>query len=190
MKIFFILFCLFICGCQRAVHPVQCYIEQEISEYEAAQFDIYSEYQNTKNIVIKNRNQYILSELWNENLLDNQIKNEITQNSYKLVLLQVYGKYQAPNFVVRCNHKFPFPSVWTKFTPALLINDKVAWAPEKPQQEHSMSINNSTLTSRIGGVVNNGDIIQYKVLLQQYQDEELLWETTLYTNKVVAQDLK
>lgn len=193
MKNFCIVFCLFICGCQTAIQkdaiPVPCYIEQEISEYEASQFDIYSEYQRTNDSAVKERNQYILSELWKENLLDNQIKSEITNNKYKLVLLQVYGNYRVPNFVVRCTQEFPFPSVWTKFTPTLLINDEVVWAPDKPQKEHSMVINNSTITSRTGGVVKNGDVVQYKVLLQQFQGEELLWQTNLYTNKVVAQGI-
>lgn len=195
MKILCIVFCLFICGCQTAVQktdsiPIQCYIEQKISEYEGAQFDIYSEYQSTNDITVQERSQYILSELWKEHLLDNQIKCEITNHKYRLVLLQIYGNYRIPNFVVRCIQEFPFPSVWTKFTPTLLINDEVVWAPNEPQKEHSMDINNSTITSRAGGVVKNGDVVQYKVLLQQFQGKELLWETNLYTNKVVAQGLK
>lgn len=195
LRIKLLFFCTVICGCQTIKHQSdtvapQHYVENRIHEYENIQNQIYSEYKETNDVIIKQRNQYIISELWKENKLINKIKTEITKNKYKLILLQVYGDYQAPNFVVRCNQEFPFPSIWTKYTSTLIINDNVIRAPEKPQKEHSMVLNNSTIISRIGGIVNNGDVVQYKILIQQFQDKQLLWQTVLFTNKVIAQGLK
>ena len=166
------------------------YVELQNEAYSGQQEQLYREFSETNDSGIRDRDAYILSELWKANLLRNDIKDRLVDYHYRLVLLQVYGNYQAPNFVVRCYQTFPFPSVWTRFTPILYINNKVVWAPESPQLEKTMSVNNSTITSRIGGVVRNGDVVQYQVKIDQAINNEIVWEKTIWTNPVVAQDLK
>ena len=55
------------------------------------------------------RNAYVLSELWMAGLLKDQIKEQLVSEHYRVVLIQIYGNYNAPNFVVRCYQTFPFP---------------------------------------------------------------------------------
>jgi len=163
---------------------------QPIEAYAAEQDGIWIEFQKTDVEAHRDRDAYILSELWKAGLLKNEIKDDLVERHYSLVLLQVYGNYQAPNFVVRCYQTFPFPSVWTDFTSTLMINGEVVRAPDGPQKEHAMSVNSSTITSRIGGVVRNGDVIQYQVRIREKQEGGTPWQMTIWTNKVVAQGLK
>jgi hypothetical protein len=104
--------------------------------------------------------------------------------------MQIYGEYQRPNFVVQCSQTFPFPGVWTHFTPTLYINGEVIDAPKKPQRAHAMSLKNSTITSRTGGALKNGDIVQYQIRMHHEVDKEVVWKRTLWTNRVVVQGLK
>ncbi len=177
-------------SCQLAKVRGRFYVELRNESYSVKQEQIYREFKDTRDAAVRERNAYILSELWKANLLSNEIKDRLVDDYYRLVLLQVYGNYQAPNFVVRCYQTFPFPSVWTRFTPTLYINGEVAWAPKDPQKGHAMSVNNSTITSRIGGVVKNGDVLQYEVKMSQEVDKQVVWEKTIWSNQVIAQGLK
>jgi hypothetical protein len=176
--------------------------------YAAEQEAIHRQFQQTTVLPVQRRNAYILSELWRAGLLKDEIKEPLVQEHYHVVLFQIFGNDNAPNFVVRCFQTFPFPNTWTAFTPTLYLNDKVEWAPGRPQTEHAMCLNNSTLTNRTGGVVGNGDVLQYRIDLQQTEPSRDLirngntereaaasgpkrvWKTSLWTNKVVARGLK
>ena len=144
---------------------------------------------------------YVLSELWRAGLLKDEIKEQLVSEHYRVVLLQSHGSGGVPSFVVRCYQTFPFPDIWTEFTPTLYRNDQVEWAPEQPQRAHAMSQNNSTITSRSGGVVKKGDVLQYRIEVSQAKrdlsDNRSVntaqvrpWRMTLWTNKLLAQGLK
>lgn len=165
-------------------------IMKRIEEYAPVQDSIYSEYCSSETQAAKSRNAYILSELWRYNHLKNELKTAITQRDYHVTLFQIFGVYKSPNFTVRNRFEFPFPPIWTKFTPRLFVNSDTMWAPERPQREHSMVITNSTITSRIGGYIYTDDTLYYEILLQHFDQNELVWETTLRTNSVVVQDVK
>lgn len=139
---------------------------------------------------VKARNAYILSELWKKGLLRNEIKDFLVDKYYKLVLLQSYGNYHAPNWVVQCQQTFPFPSNGVRFTPTLYKNGEVEWAPDKPQKGHAMSQNSSIITSWTGGDFENGDVIFYEIKIDEKRNKEVVWEKIIVTNRVVLQGLK
>jgi hypothetical protein len=180
-----------------------------IEVYAADQDQIYREFRQTEVASIKDRHAHLLSELWRAGLLKDEIKEVLLRDHYRVVLFQVFGTHNAPNFVVRCHQTFPFPDTWTGFTPTLLLNDKVEWAPGQPQTSHALSVNNSTLASRTGGIVHSGDVLQYRIDLEQSEsarepavssnsDSETgpalsrkrVWKMSLWTNKLVVQGLK
>ncbi len=195
MKTFFAFVVLLVTSCQVFSRSEPSVMDnyhalQKIETYSESQQELFETLLSSNSNSSVERNKYILSELWKFGELENELKSKITRHFFNLVLLQIYGNYQAPNFVVRSHHEFPFPSVFTRFTPELIINDKVVWSPGKPQTSHSMSSNNSTITSRIGGVVKNGDVIQYKIIIQEFRRKELKWQYEMFTNKVIAKGLK
>lgn len=163
---------------------------QTIDAYAPEQEGIFAEFQETSVPAYRDRDAYILSELWKAGLLKNEIKDALVERHYSLVLLQARCNYTAMNFVVRCYQTFPFPNSWVDFTPTLYINGEVVWAPAKRQKAHAMSLNNSTITSRTGGAVKNGDVIQYQVRISPTVDEGIPWEKTIWSNKIVAQGLE
>ena len=185
-----VLLALILVGCRATDVKNRFYVELRNESYSGKQEQLYREFKKTRDSGVRERNAYILSELWKASLLSNNIKDRLVDSHYRLLLLQVYGDRQLPNFVVRCYQTFPFPSVWTRFTSTLYINGEVARAPKGPQTGHAMSVNNSTITSRIGGVVKNGDILQYQIRMHQEIDKEVVWERTICSNRVVAQGLK
>jgi len=154
------------------------------------QEQILHEHETSESESVKARDAYILSELWKKGLLRNEIKHFLVDEYYKLVLLQSYGSYHAPNWVVQCQQTFPFPSNWVRFTPTLYKNGEVEWAPDKPQKGHAMSQNSSIITSWTGGEFENGDVIFYKIKIDERRDKEVVWEKIIVTNRVVLQGLK
>jgi hypothetical protein len=50
-----------------------------------------------------------------------------------------------------------------------------------------MSQNNSTITSRIGGVLKNGDTLQYRILMRQSAPRP--WTISLWSNPIIVQGL-
>ena len=148
------------------------------------------ELETSRNPALKAKASYILSELWRDGVLNDSIKDTLVDHYYKVTLLQVYGNYQAPNFVVQCQQSFPFPDTWTEFTPILYKNGEVEWAPPTPQRAHAMSQNSSVITSRIGGLVNNGDVLYYMIKIRQNTPQGKNWEKMVKTNEIVAHGLK
>ena len=174
----------------------------ELDAYAAEQDGLLDEFQRTSVQAFKDRSAYLLSELWNAGLLRDEIKEQLVKEHYRVVLLQIYGNYGAPNFVVKGYQTFPFPEIWTEFTPTLYRNHRVEWSSDKPTTEHAMSANNCVITSRIGGVLNNGDILQYRIVMRQADrspressgnmsaDQVRPWEVSLWSNKLVVQGLE
>ncbi len=154
------------------------------------QLEILIEYEKSKDEQVKARNAFILSNLWEKGLLENDIKDFLVEQHYKLVLIQSYGNYSAPNWQVQCQHTFPFPDKWVSFTPTLYKNEQVEWAPDKPQKEHAMSQNSSIITSLTGGKYINGDVIYYSIKIEEKDKEKIVWEKTVKTNQVVLRGLE
>ena len=154
------------------------------------QIDILTEYEKSKDEDIKARDAFILSRLWKEGLLKNEIKDYLVGKYYKLALIQSHGNYNVPNWQVQSQQSFPFPSFWVSFTPTLYKNGQVEWAPGTPQKEHAMSINSSTITSHTGGIFENGDMIYYTIKIEQKENNEVLWEKTIKTNEVILRELR
>lgn len=154
------------------------------------QKQLYQEFTAARETDDRERTAHILAEHWQSNGLRKNIKDGLVDRHYRFELRQVYGENQSPNFVVRCSQTFPFPDVWTHFTPTLYINGEAVWAPKKPQTSHAMSVNNSVVTSRVGGSLKNGDVVQYQIEMLHEVDNETVWKRTLWTNQIVVQDLK
>jgi hypothetical protein len=134
--------------------------------------------------------------VWDKGLLKNEIKDFLVDKYYKLVLLQSYGNYSAPNWQVQCQQVFPFPSITVNFTPTLYKNGQVVWAPDKPQTAHAMSLNSSIIMSQTGGQFQNGDVIYYTIKIDQRKrneetrEIEIIWEKTITTNHVALRGLR
>jgi hypothetical protein len=154
-----------------------------------AQRKIYNELCETHDPTIKDRDAPQLSNLWHDGLLDDSIKDQITQTDYHLELRQIFSSDGIASFEVHCSETFPFPDVYTDFTPTQYVNNQIKWAPGKPQAACSMTVGAGT--SQSGGVFNNGDIVQYKIELTQ-TDRELgrPWQISLWSNKLVLQKLR
>jgi hypothetical protein len=138
-----------------------------IEDYTAEQEGVFEEFNRTEVPAYRNRDAYMLSELWQRGLLKDEIKERLVREHYQVVLVQIPSPLGVPNMEVRGRQTFTFPNIWTEFTPTLYVNDKVKWAPGKPQKAQAMSANNSTLTSWTGGEFKNGDVLRYKIELHQ-----------------------
>jgi hypothetical protein len=138
-------------------------IPQRIEAYAQEQEGIYDEYRRTDAADFRERDAYVLSELWRLGLLRPEIIASLLQDHYHVVALQVFGEAGAPNQVVRCEQTFPFPDVWCEFTPTLFVNHQVRWNPGTPQRAHALSLNNSTLTSFTGGALADGDLVRWRI---------------------------
>jgi hypothetical protein len=110
-------------GCASLCAKRAFYVSESNTSYISRQDEIFHEFTTSENPAMKARTSYILSELWRNGVLKDSIKDALADRYYKVVLLQVYGNYQAPNFVVQCQQSFPFPSTWTEFTPILYKNE-------------------------------------------------------------------
>jgi hypothetical protein len=120
--------------------------------------------------------------------LKDEIKEQLTQEYYQLVLRQIpTGGY--PSWDVRCNQTFPFPDVYTDFTPTLYLNDQVKWSPGHSQKACAMTATNDPITSMSGGEFKNGDVLQCKIVLSQTANGRS-WQMSLQSNKIVLQGLK
>lgn len=179
-----------VCGYASVWWEDEFFVAEPIENYAEWQEQILDEYETTQAESIRARNAFILSRLWKKGLLREEIKDFLVDKYYKLVLLQSYGNYQAPNWIVQCQQNFPFPSNWVRFTPTLYKNGLVKWAPDKPQKEHAMSQNSSIITSWTGGEFENGDVICYAIKIDERKNKEIVWEKIIVTNRVVLQGLK
>jgi len=167
----------------------QFFIERPIKSFVKEQDRLVEEFEEARDEVVKARNAQILAELWQRGLLNNKIKDHLVSKYYRALLFQFKGRYPAYHFVVRVHHDFPFPGVWTKYTPTLRANGKAIWAPDSPQTQRSLAVNNSLLTSFSGArdEIGEGVVLQYSIKMQQEVDKEIVWEKTILTNKLVVQ---
>jgi tetratricopeptide (TPR) repeat protein len=128
-----------------------------------------------------------LADLWREGFLKNEFKERLVQEHYQLVLRQISTSGGSSSWDVRCEQTFPFPDVWTEFTPTLYVNDEVKWAPGRSQTSRSMSVTGGNpITSMSGGKFKNGDVLQYKIDLRQKPK----WQISLWTNKITLEGLQ
>ena len=168
------------------------FIERPIKSFAEEQGRLCGELETAGDPATKARNAHILTELWRAGLLRNEIKDSLVDRYYKAVLFQFRGPYPGLHFVVRSHHTFPFPAVYTSFTPTLYVNDEAIWSPERPQTTHAMSNNNGMLTSLSGGFgkIKVGDVLHYSITMQQEVDREIVWEKTILTDKIAVQDFR
>lgn len=165
-----------------------------------SQESLLAEFYSSGMSAFTNPNALLLSELWRQGLLKDEIKERLTREHFGLVFNQLHNDPRVPSFEVRYYQTFPFPDTWTEFTPALYRNDKVEWAPNKPQTGVAMSQYNVTLTSRSGGVIKNGDVLQYRIDLQQTvpprgakvdtNSSPKVWRMSLWTQQLVVDGLE
>ena len=126
-----------------------------------------------------------LADLWRVSLLMAEVKEKLAQEHFHIVLRQLGHTY--PSWEVKAEMTFPFPDIWTEFTPTLYVNGEVKWAPSSPQMSRSLSVSGSDpITSMSGGVFRNGDVLQCKIHLRQGKQ----WQTLLWTNKIVLENLR
>jgi hypothetical protein len=145
-----------------------------------------------KNSPEKNIAAQILSDLWFADFLGDQIKGQLAEEHYHLVLRQLpYDGY--PSWDVRSVLTFPFPEVWTDFTPTLYVNNQVKWSPGQPQSSCAMNSTSNSfgnpITSMSGGGFRNGDVLQCKIDLRQMVNRRP-WQMSLWTDKIELQGLK
>jgi hypothetical protein len=156
-----------------------------------AQRNIYNQFCQTQDPVVKDQDARRLSNLWHDGLLDDSIKDQLTQEHYHLELRQIFSSDGIPDFGVQCSQTFPFPDVYTDFTPTQFVNDQIKWAPSESQRSCSMTVSNDPITSQTGGVLKSGDVLQYKIDLTQTDRESgRQWQISLWSNKLVLQKLR
>ena len=156
-----------------------------------AQRKIYNEFRETQDPTVKDRDAHHLADLWHDGLLDDSIKDQLTHEYYHLVLRQIFTTDGTPCWEVRGEQAFPFPDVDTDFTPTQYVNDQIKWAPRESQLGCFMLVNNNVITSQIGGVFKNGDVLQYKIeLMQTDRERGRQWQISLWSNKLVLQKLR
>jgi len=150
---------------------------------------IFKEFNDTAIQAERSHDAKILSDLWRADLLKDEIKDQLALDHYHVLLRQIVSPNGVPAVVVDCSQTFPFPDVYTAFTPTQYLNDQVSWAPGSPQKSCSMTVTN-TLTSMAGGAFKNGDIIQYKIeLMQKDTDRGRSWQKSLWSNKIELRGL-
>ena len=139
----------------------------------------------------KQHSAHNLSRLWRTGFLADQTKRQLVERHYRLVLRQLPKEW--PSWEVRIEPLFPFPHVWTDFTPTLYQNGRVKWSPGRPQTSRAMDDagkpSGDPIASMGGGEFRNGDVLQCKIDLAQKVDGQP-WQITLWTDKVVLQGLK
>lgn len=152
---------------------------------------IYTEFCQAKDPAVKDHDAHTLSNLWHDSLLDDGIKDRLTQENYHLVLQQIFSNDGVPCWEVHCSQAFPFPDVYTAFTPTLYLNGQINWDPLESQRSCSMTVTNDSLTGQTGGDLKNGDVVQYKInLTQTDRDRGRQWQISLWSNKLVLEKLK
>ena len=153
------------------------------------QEEIFKGFRQTKDPVEKDRNAQTLSDIWGAGLLSDEIRDQLVQDYFQLVLRQISPSYGVPSWIVHSSQNFPFPDIYTAFTPILYSNDQVKWSPGDPQSSCAMTATNNPIASMSGGVFKNGDILQCRVELRQTVNGRA-WRKTLWSNKIVLQGLK
>jgi hypothetical protein len=169
---------VWITGCRTPSHNVA-----------GRQETFYKVFNQTKDQTEKETAAQTLSDLWRAGLLDNQIKEQLLRDHYQLVLRQIPSKDGVPSWIVYSSLTFPFPDVYTDFTPTLYSNDQIKWSPGKPQTSCAMTATNNPITSMTGGVFKNGDVLQCRIDLGQTIRGQS-WQTSVWTSKLVLQGLK
>ncbi|MDQ6630740.1 MAG: hypothetical protein M3Y82_03160, partial [Verrucomicrobiota bacterium] len=143
----------------------------------------------TKDAVEKEHDAQTLSDLWRADLLKGEIKGQLIEKYYHLVLRQIPTKDGYPSWDVRSSQTFPFPDVYTDFTPTLYLNNQVKWSPGESQTACAMTATNNPITSMSGGEFKNGDVLQCKIDLRQKVGGQS-WQKSLWTEKITLQGLK
>lgn len=133
----------------------------------------------------KERLGQTLAAMWRDGTLHDDVKETLAQEQFHVVLRQL--GHDSPSWEVNVEFTFPFPDIWTEFTPTLYRNDEVKWAPGRKQTSRSMSVSGSApITSMSGGEFKNGDVLQCQIDLRQKPK----WQISLWTNKITLQGLK
>lgn len=149
---------------------------------------IFATFNQSKDQAENDSNGQTLSFLWRAGLLNDEIKEQLMQKHYRIVLQQISSRDGVPSWVVHSSLTFPFPNVYTAFTPTLYLNDQVKWSPGEPQTLCAMNATNNPITSMTGGVFKNGDALQCKIDLSQTVNGKV-WSNSLWSNKIVLQGL-
>lgn len=151
--------------------------------WQATLYDAFSQATNKNE---RERLAQKLSGMWRDSTLRDEVKEKLAQEQFHVVMRQLPGR-DYPSWEANADFSFPFPDIWTDFTPTLYVNGEVRWAPGSPQLSRSMSVSGSTpLTSMSGGTFKNGDELQCKIVLRQAKK----WETTLWTNKITLEKMR
>jgi hypothetical protein len=164
-------------GCRTPSH--------HIAEEQAKIFELFKQTQIQSD---KNRDAQILSDLWRADLLKDEIKEQLVQEHYQIMLQQIPSRDGIPSWIANCRQTFPFPNVYTAFTPALFVNGQVDWAPTESQTSFGMYHTNAVIASMTGGKFKNGDILQCKIDLSQTVNGQS-WKMSLWSNKITLQGL-
>ncbi len=161
---------------------------QKIAEQQDTTFKTFS---LTKDQSGKDRNAQILSKLWRAGLLKDEIKDQLVEEHYQLVLRQILERDGRPSWDIQCHQTFPFPDVYTKFIKTRFLNGQIKYFASEPHKSDgawAMSATSSAW-SESGGEYKNGDVVQFKIELNQTINGRS-WKKSLWTNKIELQGLK
>ena len=151
----------------------------ELAKYLPEQQEIlYRKFTETKNADAAQA----LAAVWREGFLKAEVRDQLVQEHYHLVLRQKPATY--PIWEVRISQTFPFPDIYTEYQPTLYVNDGLKQS--LGNSSHAMSASNNPVASMAGGEFKNGDVLQCKVEVRQKRQ----WQTTLWTNKITLEGLK
>ena len=123
-----------------------------------------------------------LAGVWREGFLKDELRDRLVQAHYRLVMQQRPANY--PVWEVRIYQTFPFPDIYTEYTPTLYLNGELKQS--LGQSSHAMSATNNPVASMAGGEFKNGDVLQVKVDMKQKRQ----WQASLWTNKITLEGLK
>ena len=141
---------------------------------------VLKEYETTTNAGLKAMNAWFLRECWQRGFLSAKVKGELLDRHFRAELYQFAAPH--PSFAAFADLTFPFPPIWTDFDPVLHVNGKPAGTGGK--SAHAMNVNQATLGSQTGGVLKNGDILQYKIKISQRDAHGELWERVIKSNPI------
>lgn len=144
---------------------------------------------STNDKAVWQRNAELLAGLWERGKLAPANKTILVEKYFKLVLKQNRNRYKDPLFEVRDQQSFPFPKVWIQYTPTLYKNGKVFMEFDRPQTSRAMKDKDHVITSIAGGEIYNGDIVHYKIKMEDKHSGND-WSHIMQTNKVRVEGLK
>ena len=75
--------------------------------FASEQEGLLEEFRKSPDESFRNRSACLLSELWRDGLLKDEIKEQLVRGNYRVILFQMPGNFNAPNFEVRCRQTFP-----------------------------------------------------------------------------------